>query len=200
MINYSSYNDAWGIKSQTSNLSNNKLNDISNIEEFRYEDKKVNNNYSNKKLIKKNNCEKCNNINDILECDECLLKLKKRLDMIDEKPRSETLIETFTEQVGSFNLFVKNNLKDICNSKRKRQMLLLFLIILFIVSTFIFIKGRGVVGEGSEADVEVLAEATESGEGSKLKYLTNFNNMENFVLVPKSMIKFNNNGLTPTYY
>ena len=218
MINYSSYNDAWGIKPQTSNLLNDTSNDISNdisretnIEEFNYQDKKVNKISINKKLIKKNNCRKCTNVNDILECDECLRKLKNRLNMIDDKPQT-TFIETFTNNIEGFNFFIRTKLTDLCKNKRRRIIILIVLIIIFIVSTFIFIKGRGVKGDGSDADVQVLAEASteasaEASEASQ-KYFRNFNNMENFVLVPKSMVKFNNvglnnslnNGLTPAYY
>jgi hypothetical protein len=186
MINYSSYNDAWGISPRTEHLkSNEKFNNI-----------KDNNNKKN--IIKKNNTKisnesnKCIDFDHILNCDKCLEKLKKKLN----KNNKIKIKETFENNQVSFRIFLKNTfeiintkIKDFllifCTNKKSKKIFLVILIILFIVFSFVFVKDRGV--ESSDKNIEDLSEAIFEAQ-SNIKYLK-----ENFIMIPKNLVNFTPN-------
>jgi hypothetical protein len=179
MINYSSYNDVWGI---TLDTSQNKLENYNNLNQENQENQenKVNNN----KIITNYNSD-CDIMDHILNCPKCLKKLKKKLQMKEnyQKNDNNKLQESFsnliTNKISSFNTKIKNILLLFCDNKQKKYLVLILLIIIFIILSFEIIKGRGT--ETKATDIEALSEAVSS---SNMKFLK-----ENFVMIPKSMMK-----------
>ena len=76
MINYSTYNDAWGVNP---NSSKNMYDELSNKKSIKSEQFTSEEDY----------CYKCDNIDKILSCEKCLNKLKDKLGLV-EKFNSET--------------------------------------------------------------------------------------------------------------
>ena len=178
MINYSSYNDVWGISPDILNKNS----------ENNQNKKTLHENFNNNNSC---NITKCDSINHILKCEKCLKKLKKKLN-IDESFTSSKNVskENFSinliDKFGLFNDKVKNMLLMLCdNNIKKKRLLLILLILLFIILSFLFVKGRGV--ESKSKDIEALAEAVGSIDVGSMKYLK-----ENFIMIPKNMINFNN--------
>ena len=65
--------------------------------------------------------------------------------------------------------------------------MLILLILLFLILSFYFVYGRGIdTGTGEVEDIEALAEAVGSIDVN-MKYIK-----ENFIMIPKNMINFNN--------
>ena len=134
MINYSSYNDVWGIKPEISenfnynnfnnsnqnisnqNISNQNIssqNDLKKIETFKKEET-VNLNENNQKTNQEN-------FNELLNDDKFLKELKARLDIKDKKQSS---IEKFT---NGFDNFIDN-----INDNLRFRLLSLFIFVLFL--------------------------------------------------------------------
>ena len=143
MINYSSYNDVWGIKPEISenfnynnfnnsnqnisnqNISNQNIssqNDLKKIETFKKEET-VNLNENNQKTNQEN-------FNELLNDDKFLKELKARLDIKDKKQSS---IEKFT---NGFDNFIDNMTNYLCSNLRFRFLLSLFIFVLFLISCF----------------------------------------------------------------
>lgn len=186
MINYSSYNDAWGISPSINNLQTHKKNKT----EERFVNNKFNYEHNMKKKQKTYN--KVNNyinFEDLLNCKECIKKLKKKLNENnndnDNNSNSKNMIETFKNNVETFNDKMKNIILIFCKTKKSKDMLLILLIIAFIILSFFFVKGRGAETKGK--DIEALAEAV-SQAGFNMKYLK-----ENFVMIPKNIVNFSPN-------
>ena len=188
MINYSSYNDVWGISPDISNDSIKKVNDIDNI-------KKVNDidniNYDN--FTSSDSCEntKCKHIEHILNCDVCIEKLKNKLNLHENFNSENILKETFAHNKKNnlilFNNKIKNILLSFCDNNIKKKFVLILLILLFLILSFYFVYGRGIdTGTGEVEDIEALAEAVGSIDVN-MKYIK-----ENFIMIPKNMINFNN--------
>lgn len=179
MINYSSYNDVWGISPDIPNKNNdNKVSENLKVSE----ELKVSENFSSS-----DNCEdtRCQQIEHILNCDKCLKKLKQKLNIENFKETKETFGNGVINKFGLFNNKVKNILLLFCDNDKKKRLMLLLLISLFIILSFLFVKGRGV--ESKSKDIEALAEAVGSIDIGSMKYLK-----ENFIMIPKNMINFNN--------
>ena len=211
MINYSSYNDVWGI---TPNISENKTtNDNCNkrVEHFTsHQDNDTSSNDTSSNHISSNDTSSnvtssndtssndtssnhissCMSIEHIFKCKKCLKKLKKELlnEQFITEPFYKSSIETFSTKIDRFNTSVKNVLLFFCDNKEKKFLLLFFLITLFIILSFYYVKDRGVKeGDvGLDLKMEALAEATRGVEFANLKYLK-----ENFIIIPKNMINFN---------
>lgn len=182
MINYSSYNDVWGITPNINKNTSNKVNETfdSNTENLKSENAKSENFKSNLQ------CENsiCKNIDHILNCEKCLKKLKKKLLIREpyQKTKENFLIK---DKIFNFNSNIKNFLLMLCNnSDTKKKILLILFISLFLILSFYFVQGRGL--ESTSTDIEALAEAV-SAVDLNMKYLK-----ENFVMIPKNMINFNN--------
>tara|TARA_A100001015_G_C14869731_1_gene663826 strand:+ start:362 stop:928 length:567 start_codon:yes stop_codon:yes gene_type:complete len=186
MINYSSYNDAWGITPNNKIQKNdNELKDnFTNIEKS-IEIKKNNETFTNIKSLKnKEKCHKtCNIVEDIINCPKCLELLKKKLNM------NSTIKETFKNKIEGFNSKVKNKLIILCDTKNKKNTMLILLILLFLILSFYFVKGRGI--DSKDSNIQDLSEAVSDATLS-MKYLK-----ENFIMIPKNMINFNNNIINP---
>ena len=78
MINYSSYNDVWGISPDISNKNNEKVNDTDNIK------------YENFTASDSSENTKCEYIEHILNCDKCIEKLRKELKFYNKVEVNET--------------------------------------------------------------------------------------------------------------
>ena len=193
MINYSSYNDVWGI---TPNISENKTtNDNCNkrVEHFTsHQDNDTSSNDTSSNVTSSNDISSCMSIEHIFKCKKCLKKLKKELlnEQFITEPFYKSSIETFSTKIDRFNTSVKNVLLFFCDNKEKKFLLLFFLITLFIILSFYYVKDRGVKeGDvGLDLKMEALAEATRDVNFANLKYLK-----ENFIIIPKNMINFNPN-------
>ena len=213
MINYSTYNDAWGVNP---NSSKNMYDELSNKKSIKSEQFTSEDDY----------CYKCDNIDKILNCDKCLNKLKEKLGLV-EKFNSETfnsekndcnnydrilnddeflnklkvklesnqkienfsnsfkIKETFKNKIEGFNNNVKDFLLIFCDTPAKKKLLLALLVLLFLILSFLFIEGRGV--ETKETNIEDLTAVLNDQELGNMKYFT-----ENFIMIPKKMINFNN--------
>jgi hypothetical protein len=195
MINYSSYNDAWGISQDILNQNNQNISqDIlnQNNQNISHENNQNNQNIShenfneniNKPKNESRNINKCDSIEHILNCEKCLEKLKTYLN-IETK---ETFANSVTNKFRLFNYKIKNILLNLCdNNMKKKKILLLLFILLFIILSFLFVKGRGIDSESGDSNLEALAEAVGSIDIGNMKYLK-----ENFIMIPKNMINFNN--------
>ena len=188
MINYSSYNDVWGISPDISNDNIKKVNDIDNIEKVNNTD---NINYDN--FTSSDSCEniKCEHIEHILNCDKCIEKLKKKLNLNENFNSKNISKETFVGEKKNnlilFNIKIKNILLSFCDNDIKKKFVLILLILLFIILSFYFVYGRGIDATSGEVeDIEALAEAVGSIDVN-MKYIK-----ENFIMIPKNMINFNN--------
>tara|TARA_B100001121_G_scaffold169484_1_gene147977 strand:+ start:7463 stop:8047 length:585 start_codon:yes stop_codon:yes gene_type:complete len=188
MINYSSYNDVWGISPDISNDNIKKVNDIDNIEKVNNTD---NINYDN--FTSSDSCEniKCEHIEHILNCDKCIEKLKKKLNLHENFNSKNISKETFVGEKKNnlilFNNKIKNILLSFCDNDIKKKFVLILLILLFIILSFYFVYGRGIDATSGEVeDIEALAEAVGSIDVN-MKYIK-----ENFIMIPKNMINFNN--------
>ena len=185
MINYSSYNDAWGISPSINNLQThgkNKTEEHFVNNEFNYE-----HNNMKKKQKTYNKVNNYINFEDLLNCEDCIKKLKKKLNENnnDNNINSKNMIETFKNKVETFNDKIKNIILIFCKTKKSKDMLLILLILAFIILSFYYVKGRGVETKGR--DIEALAEAVSQAEFN-MKYLK-----ENFVMIPKNIVNFSPN-------
>ena len=211
MINYSTYNDAWGVNL---NSSENMYDELSNKKSIKSEQFTSEDNY----------CYKCDNIDKILNCEKCLNKLKDKLGFVEKfnteknnldyhdnydkllnddkflnklKVKLESnqkienfsnslkIKETFKNKIEGFNNNVKDFLLTFCDTPAKKKIILALLVLLFIILSFLFIEGRGI--ESEETNIEDLTAVLNDQDIGNIKYLT-----ENFIMIPKKMINFNN--------
>ena len=189
MIKYSSYNDVWGISPDISNKNNQneKVNENFKINE------KVNkiDNIKYDNFTSSDSCEntRCDHIEHILNCDVCLEKLKKKLNIREnfnsKNVSKETFGTTVKNNLREFNDKIKNILLMFCDNNFKKKLILILLILVFLILSFYFVQGRGV--DSTVGNIEALAEATALAGDFNMKYLK-----ENFVMIPKNMINLNN--------
>tara|TARA_Y100000590_G_C15656746_1_gene990937 strand:+ start:187 stop:762 length:576 start_codon:yes stop_codon:yes gene_type:complete len=189
MIKYSSYNDVWGISPDISNKNNQneKVNENFKINE------KVNkiDNIKYDNFTSSDSCEntRCDHIEHILNCDVCLEKLKKKLNIREnfnsKNVSKETFGTTVKNNLREFNDKIKNILLMFCDNNFKKKLMLTLLILVFLILSFYFVQGRGV--DSTVGNIEALAEATALAGDFNMKYLK-----ENFVMIPKNMINLNN--------
>lgn len=181
MINYSSYNEVWGLSTE----------------------KDENNKYIYEKMTNKDNC--CD-LEHILNCPKCVEKIKKKLNIrnnnIKENFEKSNKVKKFNEDKIFFDFtkyftIIKENLSKInnmvkiflstyCDNKIKKNILLFLLIFAFIIISFLFIKDRGIKIEDN--DVEALADAVNNTSNIEMKYLK-----DNFIMIPKNIINLNPN-------
>ena len=102
---------------------------------------------------------------------------------------NSTIKETFKNKIEGFNSKVKNKLIILCDTKNKKNTMLILLILLFLILSFYFVKGRGI--DSKDSNIQDLSEAVSDATLS-MKYLK-----ENFIMIPKNMINFNNNIINP---
>ena len=189
MIKYSSYNDVWGISPDISNKNNQneKVNENFKINE------KVNkiDNIKYDNFTSSDSCEntRCDHIEHILNCDVCLEKLKKKLNIREnfnsKNVSKETFGTTVKNNLREFNDKIKNILLMFCDNNFKKKLMLTLLILVFLILSFYFVQGRGI--DSTAGNIEAVAEASAMAGDFNMKYLK-----ENFVMIPKNMINLNN--------